>query len=279
MLNMESFAKKPSNCLAENSLRQFLKKVLMITNTKACFRLAMLKPQPKMWWAILRIGIPAGAEFGLMGVYIIVVYAIIRDFGAAAQAGFGIGARLMQAMFLPVVAISFAVAPVVGQNFGGRRADRVRQTFYSALAITTVVMVVLTIIAQLCAQTCIKGFSVDRAVIQFGGEYLRIISLNFVAMGAIFTSSSVFQGVGNTLPPLASSAMRLFLFAVPAAMISRMPGFRIRYVWYLSVISVLLQACSNLFLLGRELRKRLRFIEPSFQRDEETLSSSAATPV
>jgi len=32
----------------------------------------------------------------------------------------------MQALFLPRVALSFAVAPVVGQNFGGRRADRVR---------------------------------------------------------------------------------------------------------------------------------------------------------
>src|SRR6266550_4210037 len=59
-------------------------------------------------------------------VYIVLVYVIIRGFGPEAQAGFGIGARVMQALFLPVVALSFALAPVVGQNFGGRRADRVR---------------------------------------------------------------------------------------------------------------------------------------------------------
>jgi Na+-driven multidrug efflux pump len=41
----------------------------------------------------------------------------------------------MQALFLPVVALSFAVSPVIGQNFGGRRADRVRQTVYSAIGI------------------------------------------------------------------------------------------------------------------------------------------------
>ena len=50
---------------------------------------------------MLRIGLPAGGEFALMAVYIVVVYGIIRDFGAAAQAGFGVGARVMQAMFLP----------------------------------------------------------------------------------------------------------------------------------------------------------------------------------
>jgi len=78
----------------------------------------------------------------------------------------------------------------------------------------------------------------------------------------IFTSSSVFQGIGNTLPPLFSSLTRLLLFAAPALIISQMPGFQIREVWYLSVGTVVLQMCVNLFLLRHELRKRLRFDEP-----------------
>src|SRR5213082_2866297 len=92
------------------------------------FRFPLFRPQTRIWREMLRIGLPAGAEFILISVYIIIVYSIIRGFGAAAQAGFGIGARVMQALFLQVVALSFAVAPVVGQNFGGRRADRVRHS-------------------------------------------------------------------------------------------------------------------------------------------------------
>ena len=80
------------------------------------FRLPLFNPRPKIWAGMLRIGVPAGAEFVLLFVYIVLVYAIIRGFGPAAQAGFGIGARVMQALFLPVVALSFAVSPV-GQNF------------------------------------------------------------------------------------------------------------------------------------------------------------------
>jgi MATE family, multidrug efflux pump len=72
----------------------------------------------------------------------------------------------------------------------------------------------------------------------------------------------VFQGIGNTLPPLFSSLTRLVLFAVPALLISRMQGFEIREVWYLSVGSTILQMCANLLLLRHELRKRLRFGEP-----------------
>lgn len=223
------------------------------------FRAALWRPQIKIWWSMLRIGLPAGGEFALMAVYIVVVYAIIRSFGAAAQAGFGVGARVMQAMFLPVIAVAFAVAPVVGQNFGGRRADRVRSSFYSALGITCGIMVLLTIVSQIGAGAFIRGFSNDPSVIAFGSDYLKIISLNFVAMGIVFTTSSVFQGIGNTWPPLVSSGTRLLFFALPAALMSRMPGFQIKHVWYLSVVSILLQAGINLLLLRREFQKKLSF--------------------
>src|SRR6267154_203883 len=110
------------------------------------FRFPLFRPQTKIWRGLLRIGVPAGAEFLLLFVYIIIVYAFIRGFGPAAQAGFGIGARVMQALFLPVVALSFAVSPVVGQNFGGRHADRVRQSVRSGIGIAAAMMLVLALI-------------------------------------------------------------------------------------------------------------------------------------
>jgi len=223
------------------------------------FRFPLFRPQPKIWSKMLRIGVPAGAEFVLLFVYIMIVYGIIRGFGPAAQAGFGVGARVMQALFLPVVALSFAVAPVVGQNFGGRRADRIRQSVYSAIGIATAMMLVLALIAHFAPAPLIHAFSNDRHVIDFGSDYLRIVSLNFVAAGIVFTTSSIFQGIGNTWPPLLSSMTRLFLFVLPAILVARTPGFEIKYVWYLSVASQVLQACINLLLLRRELRKKLRF--------------------
>jgi MATE family, multidrug efflux pump len=225
------------------------------------FRLALLRPQFKTWGKMLSIGLPPGAEFALAFVYIMIVYGIIRGFGPAAQAGFGIGARVMQALFLPVVALSFAVAPVVGQNFGGRRADRVRHTVYAALGLAGGLMLVLAAIAYIAPTILIRGFSKDANVIAFGSEYMRIVSFNFVAAGIVFTASSVFQGIGNTLPPLLSSMSRLLLFALPATLVARQAGFQIKYVWYLSVASQVFQACVNLLLLRREMRKKLVFEE------------------
>jgi len=96
-------------------------------------------------------------------------------------------------------------------------------------------------------------------VIAFGSECLRIISWNFVSFGLAYTTSSIFQGLGHTLPPLASSAMRLVLFALPAYMLSLRAGFQIREVWYLSVATVAVQAVLNIVLLQREFGRKLEF--------------------
>lgn len=225
------------------------------------FRAALWWPQIKTWWSMLRIGLPAGAEFILLFLNVIIVYGIIRNFGPAAQAGFGIGARVMQALFLPVVALSFAVSPVVGQNFGGRHASRVRQSIYAAIGIASAVMFLLALVAHYAPALLIRGFSADPRVIGFGSEYLRIVAWNFVAAGIAFSTSSAFQGLGNTIPPLFSSMARVTLFVVPAVILSHRPGFEIRQVWYLSVGTQILQACLSLFLLWRELRKKLVFSE------------------
>ncbi len=237
------------------------------------FRKVLWKPQVQTWWALLRIGLPAGAEFALLFVFILIVYGIIRDFGPAAQAGFGIGSRVMQAMFLPVVALSFAVSPVVGQNFGGRKGDRVRQSVYAAIGLATAIMALLALVAHYFPGLLLRPFSKDPRVLAVGSEYLQIVALNFVAAGIVFSSSSAFQGLGHTVPPLLSSMMRLLFFALPAVLLARHPGFQLRTLWYLSVASQLLQAGVNLLLLRRELRRKLVFPETAGLAAGEPLAS------
>jgi Na+-driven multidrug efflux pump len=224
-------------------------------------RVSQWAPDFGEWWHMLRVGLPVGGEFLLMSVYLTLVYDIIRPFGAAAQAGFGIGVRVMQSLFLPAVAIGFATAPVAGQNFGARLGPRVRQTFYSATMISSAVMVALTIVCQLASDHMVGIFNSDPAVIAVGTEYLHIISWNFVASGLVFVTSSMFQGMGNTLPSLGSSCLRLLIFAVPGYVLAQQPGFTLRTLWYLSVASVLIQVTVALWLLHREFDRKLTFAE------------------
>jgi putative MATE family efflux protein len=215
------------------------------------------RPQPAVWRQILGIGLPAGGEFLLMFALLSFIYWLIRPFGAVAQAGFGVGSRVMQAVFLPTMALAFAVAPVAGQNFGARHFARVRETFRSAAAMSVAVMVALTVLCQLRPQGLIRPFTSDPAVIAVGAQYLRIISWNFAAIGVVFTCSGIFQAIGNTMPALLSSASRVLSFVLPAWWWARQPGFELTGVWYLSVASVTLQAMLSLLMLRREFRRRL----------------------
>ena len=208
------------------------------------------------WKRILRIGLPPGGEFAILFVFLGIIYWVIRPFGAEAQAGFGVGSRVMQAIFLPAMAVAFAVAPLAGQNFGAGHLPRVRETFRSAAIVGSAIMVLLTLFCQWKPEWLVHGFTSDAAVIAVGAGYLRIISWNFVAQGLIFSCSGMFQALGNTMPPLYSSATRLVTFALPAFVLSTRPGFELKQVWYLSVATVTCQALLSLWLLRRELRQR-----------------------
>jgi putative MATE family efflux protein len=217
-----------------------------------------LRPRFGTWRRLLAIGLPSGGEFLLMFVIMAVVYATIRNFGPDAQAGFGVGSRLMQAIFLPAMALAFAVAPVAGQNFGAQLHDRVRATFRSAVVMSSVLMLVLTIACQWRPAWLVAGFADDPGVIAVAALYLSTVSWNFVASGIIFCCSGMFQALGNTLPSLASSASRLVTFVLPALWLAQRPGTELRHFWYLSVASVALQAITSLLLLGMVMRQRLQ---------------------
>ena len=215
------------------------------------------KPEFRVWGQMLKIGLPAGVEFGLMGVYMVVVYAISRRFGAAAQAGFGVGFRLVQSVFLPIVALGFAVAPVAGQNFGAKQGDRVRAVFKTAASIAAAFMLPAGIGVYLAAPQLIGIFSSDPEVLQVGVDYLHIVTLNFVASGITFVSASMFQGMGNTLPSLATSFLRIIVGIAPAVVLSGRPEFALTWIWWFTVVSTTLQMALNLVLLQREFRIKL----------------------
>ena len=221
-----------------------------------------MAPNAKTWSHLLGIGLPAGVEFGLIAVYIGVVYIVSQPFGAAAQAGFGIGQRIGQAGFMPIVALGFAVAPVAGQNFGARLPDRVRATFRIAAWLSLGGMAVLVAICQLFPAALIRVFSPDPAVVAVGEEYLRIVSWNYLAAGLVFVTSSMFQAMGNTKPSLIASGVRVVVVAIPVFVLSTWPGFRLSWVWYLTIVSVTLQLALSLWLLRRELATRLAFDAP-----------------
>jgi len=207
--------------------------------------------------SLLNIGLPAGGEFFMLFVIMATILWGIRDFGSVAQAGFGVSYRVMQAIFLPVLAIALGSAPVVGQNFGARDAARVRETFRTTTLLSAGFMLLATALCQSLPELFVSAFTHEKGVIAVGVTYLRVVSWSFVASAVIFSCSSVFQGIGNTWPALASAALRLVTFVLPVCWLSAQPNRQLKDIWYVSVASLAIQALSSVVLLQAQFRKRL----------------------
>lgn len=211
---------------------------------------------------MLGIGLPAGGEFALLFVYIAIIFQVVGRFGATAQAGFGVGSRVMQAVFLPAMAISFALPAVIGQNYGARNGARVREAFRTAAWMCAGFMLLLTFFCQWRPDLLVAPFSKDADVLQIATGFLTLISWNFVAYGLNSTCGTAFQGIGNTVPSLFSTATRLVTFIVPVYWLATKPWFKIEHVWYMSVITVAFQAVLSYSLLRWQFNKRLNFPDP-----------------
>lgn len=220
------------------------------------FHVSRLAPDFSAWRRLIFIGLPTSLEFGMMFVMFVVLYWIIRQFGPEAQAGVGVGVRIMQMIFLPAMAVAFAAAPIAGQNFGARRYDRVRETFRAAAVVGSIIMVSLSLLCHIRPDLLARFFIEDPAALAVAGEYLQIASWAFLFNGLIMTSSSMFQAMGDTRPSFIASASRLITFAAPAIWMSQQSWIMLTHYWLLSITSIVLQCAFSLWLLSRMFRTK-----------------------
>ena len=121
----------------------------------------------------------------------------------------------------------------------------------------------LFVICRTVPERLVGLFNKDPHMLAVGGEYLKILAWNFVPSGIVFVSSSMFQALGNTLPPLLSSFLRTSLQVIPAYFMSHAAGFALNWIWYLGVGCVALHALLNILFLQREYRRKLSFAAPA----------------
>jgi len=217
----------------------------------------LLTPKMDAWRHILSIGLPASVDLILMFLTTMVVYVAIREAGASAQAGFGIGFRILQLALLPGLAIGNAATSLVGQNYGAGNVPRVKEAFVVAAIFNTAAMLILTFVIYSYSTALISPFDTDASTAATAEWFLKVMSSSLVAQGIVYVCTSMFQGLGNTVPALASSMARFCIFSISTLWISRQPDFQLHYIWYLMTSAVVVQAATSLWLLHLEFRKRL----------------------
>jgi putative MATE family efflux protein len=121
----------------------------------------------------------------------------MAEFGEDAVAGMAIVARVTPVAFGVMFALSGAIGPIIGQNFGAGQHDRVRAALWDGLLFCAVVVIGVTAIlfglrAPIAALFQATGITRD-LVFLFCGP----LALAFFFNGAIFVSNAAFNNLGH----------------------------------------------------------------------------------
>jgi putative MATE family efflux protein len=208
----------------------------------------------------LRIGIPAGMNHFLLAANLLITYRVISVYGTAALASIGIGFRILQSIYIPVIAVASAMAAIVGQNFGARKFSRIAGTLGRAWLACMIFMIGCTAVCLLVPKFLIGIFSNNADVIYFGVIYLRIFSIGFVMVGTIMVASSAFQGLGKTYPSLIGAVVDNALFAGLVFTLPVYFSWGIQAVWWIKLAT----AAAETVVVAVWLKHELAEVRSSF---------------
>lgn len=121
----------------------------------------------------------------------------IADFGDAYVAGWAVLGRLIPVTFGMIFALSGAIGPIVGQNFGAGRFDRVRESLTKAIQFCTLYVVVMSLLLFLLKSQVVSLFDMkgdSAALIEFFCSYIAVF---FTFSGILFVANASFNNLGK----------------------------------------------------------------------------------
>ena len=176
---------------------------------------------------------------------------LMAGFGTAAVAGFGVAARIEAVVFMVVIGISSSTAPLVGQNWGAKRFDRV------------------DLALKLCYRYCLAWGAIAASVMWLGGGwfvslindepdvvatatmYLAIIPISIGFAGMANVANGAFNALSKPFPPLILSILRIGAFYIPLALLAS------HYFGYTGIFAAVALTNIVLGLWGRAWNRRV----------------------
>lgn len=169
------------------------------------------------WKRILHVGLPAAGTNAIIPIASGIAVAMIAEFGPNAVAGFGVATRIESVALVVFYAMSAVIGPIVGQNFGSGKLDRVGEAMRQSMIFCVILGIVLTAALGLTAVPLAALFTEEPQVIDVAAAYLWIVPVSFGAAGVVMIANAAFNGLGKPIPAVIVSVTRMILLFLPLA--------------------------------------------------------------
>lgn len=145
------------------------------------------------------------------------VLRIMSQFGDGAVAAIAVMARLAPLAFAAVFAVSGAIGPIVAQNAGANRYDRVRRALLDAALFIFVYVAAVWLILWLCLDWVIAGFTAGESAAALVRFYINFLVGLFAFNGLLFVANASFNNLGRAYLATLFNYAKVLLGVVPAA--------------------------------------------------------------
>jgi len=127
------------------------------------------------------------------------VMRFIAGHGDAAVAAYAVIGRLIPLVFCTIYAVSGAVGPIVGQNAGAERYDRVRETLVRALRFVALAVLLAWVFLLLARPLIVTGFGLDAQGASIVFWFVVLAAPLFFFNGALFVANGAFNNLRRPL--------------------------------------------------------------------------------
>lgn len=121
----------------------------------------------------------------------------MATYGEAAVAGMAIVSRMMPVAFAIIFALSGAVGPIIGQNFGAGDLGRVKRTYNAGVLFAGLVIVVISAMLFMLRGPLVDLFDADGITVTLIFLFCGPLSLAFFFNGVLFVSNAAFNNMGH----------------------------------------------------------------------------------
>lgn len=185
---------------------------------------------------ILAIGLPSLIQIGSLSIISVLLNNLLRETGGTLGVNtYAYLSKIITFAVMPFTAVTQALSPIVGYNYGAGKLERVKKTVrFCAMLSLGYALAALTLI-EAFPHAFLRVFTISPEILSLGIGSLRILAAALLFMPLPMLSGAAFQAVGQKGWAFVMYASNL-IFLIPAAfcMASR---FGINGIWWAYVVA------------------------------------------
>lgn len=245
--------------------------IIFIKHKKFRIRFAHLNISRAIFSRLFMISYPGGIEQLMMNGSFLIMSSIVSKLNTLSEAAFRICLQIESVSFMPAVGLGVATATLVGKALGEKNTQKASATAWTASLIGVIWGAALCVLFIAAAKPIVRLFTPDLSVVYKAMPAMIFIGLNQPILNFHIILSGGLRGAGDTMTVMAVSAVRLWIFFIPAVwLLVRVLDQGISGCWQAETISLLLVSGA---LVVRYLRKkwtRINVHVPSPALEEES---------